>query len=72
VEIACRLMQDRFFTAGQVAQLVGLFEFESNRMQVAKAAYARTVDRNRYYVVFDVLAFDSSVRELMRFMETYG
>lgn len=72
VEIVCRLMRDRFFTAEQVAQLVGMFEFESNRMQVAKAAYTRTVDRDRYYVVFDSFAFDSSVRELIRFMETYG
>lgn len=72
VEVLCRLMRDRYFSAGQVAQLVGLFDFESNRMQVAKAAYARTIDQDRYYVVFDAFAFDSSVRELIRFMENFG
>jgi hypothetical protein len=71
-EIACRLIRERHLTAQQVARLLDIFTFDANKLEVAKAAYARTVDRDRYYVVFNAFTFESSILELSRFMENYG
>lgn len=72
VEIACRLLRDNYLTTDQVASMLSIFSFDSNRLEVAKAAYRRTVDRERFYKVFDTFTFDNSVRELAAFMDHYS
>ena len=67
-----QLLSQRNLSTRQVMSLMQLFDFESNRLEVAKFGYARTIDRNNYYQTFALFDFDSSVRELSRFMETYS
>ena len=56
------------FTAAQVKELMLLFTFESNRLELAKYAYCKTVDQRNYLMVFDALTFSSSKDELARFL----
>jgi Domain of unknown function (DUF4476) len=56
------------FTTQQVKELMLLFTFESNRLEVAKSAYRKTVDKHNYYQLNDVLTFSSSKDELARFI----
>ena len=55
------------FTTSQVQQLMLLFTFEQNRLAIAKVAFAQTVDQQNYYLLNDVLTFNSSKSELARF-----
>jgi len=54
-----------------VKELVGLFTFESSKLEIAKAAYGRTIDKNNFYQVNDAFTFSSSVDELSEYINTY-
>jgi hypothetical protein len=56
------------FTTRQVADLMFLFTFESNRLDIAKYAYCSTVDKQNYFKLNDMLTFSSSKDELARFI----
>lgn len=56
------------FTTQQVKELMMLFTFENNKLEIAKYAYPKTVDKQNYYQVNEVLTFNSSKEELMRFV----
>ncbi len=56
------------FTTMQVRELMMLFSFEKNKLEVAKYAYRKTVDKHNYYQVNDVFNFSSSKEELARFL----
>lgn len=56
------------FTTQQVKDLMFLFTFESNRLEVAKYAYCNIVDKQNLYQLIDVLTFSSSKDELARFI----
>ena len=56
------------FTTQQVKELMLLFTFENNRLEIAKYAYCKTVDQRNYYLVNDALTFSSSKDELARFL----
>lgn len=58
-------------TAAQVKELLGLFTFESSKLEIAKAAYGKTIDRNNYYQVNDAFTFSSSVDELSTYINNY-
>lgn len=56
------------FTTQQVKELMLLFTFENNRLEIAKYAYRKTVDKQNYYQVNEALTFSSSKDELARFI----
>ncbi len=56
------------FTALQAKEMVLLFSFENNKLEVAKYAYRKTVDKQNYYVMNDAFTFSSSKEELARFI----
>ena len=56
------------FTTQQVKELMLLFTFESNRLEVAKYAYRKTVDKHNYIQLNDALTFNSSKEDLARFI----
>jgi hypothetical protein len=71
---ANRLISVRFiidqnnFTTQQVKELMLLFTFEKNRLEIARYAYSKTVDKKNYYLVNEALTFSSSKDELARFI----
>jgi hypothetical protein len=58
-----------YLTSRQVFELTELLTFESSKLEFAKHAYNRTVDRNNYYVVNNAFTFSSSVDELTRYIQ---
>ena len=52
------------FTTRQVRELMGLFWYESSKLEVAKLAYPKTLDQNNYYLVNNEFSFSGSVDEL--------
>jgi hypothetical protein len=58
-------------TTAQVKELVLLFSFESNKLDLAKKAYANTVDKRNYSMINDAFSFNSSKDELARFIRNF-
>ncbi|MEO7983629.1 MAG: DUF4476 domain-containing protein [Bacteroidota bacterium] len=56
------------FTTQQVKELMLLFTFEQNRLEVAEHAYCKTVDQQNYFQLNEVLSFTSSKEDLARFI----
>lgn len=56
------------FTTQQVKELMQLFTFESNRVEVAKAAYNKVLDKHNYYQLNELLTFSSSKEDLARYI----
>jgi hypothetical protein len=58
-------------TSAQVRELVSLFAMESNKLSIAKEAYANTIDKRNYSIVSDAFNFNSSKDELARFIRNF-
>lgn len=68
ISVFQQALAQNYFTANQVFELVNLFTFSSDQLQVAKAAYTKTVDPQNYFVVYDALEFSSNVNELSAYI----
>lgn len=57
------------FTTAQVGELMGLFSFESNKLEVAKMFYLFTVDRQNYPSLAANFTFDANKEEFKKFLD---
>jgi len=60
-----------YFTVSQVKELMQLFTYDESKLEIAKLAYERTVDRENYYRVNEELTYSSSKEELNKFLMNY-
>jgi Domain of unknown function (DUF4476) len=67
---ATQIVTANSLTSAQVKQLVLMFSFESNKLELAKQAYRNTVDKNNYFMINDVFSFSSSKDDLARFIRS--
>ena len=65
---ASQVVKTNNVTTAQVEQILLMFSFENNRLELAKQAYASTVDKRNYSRLFDVFSFNSSKVELERYI----
>jgi len=70
--IAKQAIRSNYFTTNQVSILMSLFSFDSKRVQLAKLAYAKVVDKHNYYMVNEQFTFNSTVEELHEYINKYG
>jgi hypothetical protein len=68
VSTAKQLIDRNYFTSRQVKDLMLLFTFENNRLDFAKYAYSKVVDKGNYFTVNDALSMPNSKEELNRFI----
>ena len=66
-----QIISTNYFTVGQVKQLLGLFNLESNKLELAKLAYDKTVDQSDYYAINDVFSYNDSKDELSRCIHSH-
>jgi hypothetical protein len=71
IKSATHIVTSNKLTSAQVKQMALLFGFESNKLELAKQAYANTVDKKNYYMLNDVFSFSSSKDELARFIRNF-
>lgn len=65
---AKQIIDRNYFTSGQVKELVLLFTFENNRLDIAKYAYSKTVDKGNYFIMNDCLSMNKNKEELINFI----
>lgn len=64
------IMNIRCFTCSQIKSLCNLLDFESARLDIAKYAYNKCIDKNNYYDINSVFSFSSSITELNNYINT--
>ncbi len=67
---ASQIVKTNSLTTAQVEQVLLLFSFENNKLELAKQAYMNTVDKKNYSMLFDVFSYSSSKRDLERYIES--
>lgn len=65
---AKQIIDRNYFTSRQVKELVLLFTFENNRLDIAKYAYSKTVDKGNYYIMNDAFSMSKNKEELNNFI----
>ena len=68
LQIAKQALSYNYFSSAQIAELMHLFSFESSRLEFAKFAYGKTIDKQNYYLVNDAFSFENSIGELNQYI----
>ena len=69
LSIAKQAIIGNYFSAQQVMEMMQLFSYENNKLDIAKYAYRFAADKNNYYQVADALGYSVSKEELMRYIQ---
>jgi hypothetical protein len=71
VKSATQIINVNFFTSEQVKEMLQLFSFENNKLDLAKLAYDKTVDQRNFSVVNDVFSYSNSKDDLARYIRNH-
>lgn len=66
--LAKQIARSNCLFADQVAEVISIFEYESDRLDYAKFAFDFTFDQGNYYKVNDSFKFESSIDNLEKFL----
>jgi hypothetical protein len=70
LKVAQQITTANCLSAAQIAEVMNLFSFEGNKLDYAKFAYTRCVDKNNYYQINELFSFSSSTDELIEYIES--
>ena len=68
LKLAKQIVSTNPMSVDQIIGICKLFNFESNKLDFAKSAYRHCTDRNRYFMLNEVFNFESSKRELHKYI----
>ena len=71
IDAAKQIISTNFFTSVQVRQMLQSFSFENDKLDLAKMAYDKTVDKQNFYMVNDAFQYSSSKDELARYIRSH-
>ncbi len=67
---AVQIVKNNHLSTMQVKEMLLLFGFENNRLELAKQAYLNTVDRRNYSDLYTLFSFNSNRLELERYIRS--
>ena len=70
-DMALDFVRNNYLNSNQVYAILQQFDFENNRLCVAKTAFRNVIDKQNFYEVFDEFTFDNSKYQLYQMMN-YG
>lgn len=68
--VSKQILKSNCVSVKQVKGIMELFSYEENKLEFAKLAYPKTVDKGNYYQVNDSFSFSGSITELNAFLES--
>jgi len=68
LQVAKQALVYNNFSSAQVADLMSVFSFESTRLDFAKCAYGKVIDKQNFYLVNDAFSFESSIQDLNQYI----
>ena len=71
LETAKQIIDQNNFTSQQAKEIVLLFTFENNRLDIARYAYGKTFDKGNYFIMNDAFAFNSNKEKLSEYIREY-
>lgn len=71
VTVAKQILSNNCLLTRQVSEMVRLFDFEDDRLEIAKYAYGSTLDVGNYFLVNDAFEFESTIEELDEYVRAY-
>lgn len=71
LEICKLAIENSFFTTEMVSSMIKLLTFETYRLELAKYAYGKTVDKRNYLKIFDTFKYEFSITELKEYIQGY-
>lgn len=69
--IARQVIDQNYFSADQVKQLAQLFSSDNSKLDIVKYAYRNTVNKQDYFLLYDVFTFSTSKEELASYIKQY-
>ena len=69
INIGKTAVANNYASSSQVKELMQLFNFENNKLELAKYCYRFATDKENFYSVADGLQYSSSKNELMQFIQ---
>ena len=70
--LAKQIVKGNCVTSGQIAQIMGAFDFEDTKLQFAKFAYTLCFNPENYWKVNEAFEFEMSIDELNDYIESIG
>jgi len=71
LEIAKKAVDDNSLSSIQIKQMAQLFTSETTKLDFAKYAYGKTVDKNNYMIVCNTFPFGDNKADLINYMRNY-
>ena len=71
VEMAKTFFGSKWLLASMVQDALKMFRIETSKLEFAKFAYDRTVDKQNYFKVFEMFTASNSKKVLNDFMKTH-
>lgn len=71
MNIAKQVIAANYFTTAQIKEVVQLFSFENNKLDIAKYAYKNTLDKNNYFSLTGCFSFSNNKDELIKYIRDY-
>lgn len=69
LDIAKQQVIDNCYTAAQIEKLIQLFSHDREKMELAKSAYAVTIDKDNYKKLVDNFQFSENKKDFLQFLE---
>jgi len=66
--LAKQISGSKCLSSSQVRDIMKLFSFEQTKLEFAKYAYKKVIDKDNYYLVNDAFQFESSIDELNEYI----
>lgn len=71
IDVAKSATKNRWVTTQQVRQMLDLFSFEKNKLDLAKYLYEFSSDKNNYYTLVSAFNFSSNQKELTDYLKNH-
>jgi len=68
LQIAKQALGYNNFSSVQIADLMRSFDFETTKLDFAKCAYPKVIDKQNFYLVNNAFTFESSIQDLNQFV----
>ncbi len=70
MKVAKQILKSNCLNVNQVIEIMNIFSYEESKLDFAKAAYSKTVDKGNYYKINDAFTYSGSIDELNEFLES--
>jgi hypothetical protein len=65
-----QVLKSNCMSTDQIIEILGTFNFEDDKLEIAKMAFDRSSDPENYWKINDVFTFSDSIEELDEFLES--